>query len=300
MPIGRRGWRWFWPRFRSGSTGSKVAFGALLVCAAWVYAFLGLVVFDAAYWVLGKIARAQADRRIRVGLSVAFVAVYLIGISIAAASSPQANGPGASATPLVANANSTASAVPSASTADSSPSPTLGAPADTPTGAPTATDGDDTGSGVAGGSFAPNATGVLPPAAGGGAADRLSGEPDPSLTPGALNPAVTQATIGFTICVSGWTATIRPDTAFTDALKVKQIGQYGYTDTSTASYEEDHLISLELGCAPADAVTSGRSRTLWRCPTVDPPVPTSRTALRPSSRTRSVLARSPLPRPRVR
>ncbi|MGW4529241.1 hypothetical protein [Amycolatopsis sp. NPDC004378] len=34
--------------------------------------------------------------------------------------------------------------------------------------------------------------------------------PDPACTPGALNPDVTQASIGSTICVSGWTATIRP------------------------------------------------------------------------------------------
>jgi hypothetical protein len=90
-----------------------------------------------------------------------------------------------------------------------------------------------------------------------GSTQRLPGEPDPALTPGALNPAVTQATIHSTICVSGWTATIRPSESFTDALKVKQIGQYGYTDTKTSDYEEDHLISLELGGAPAD------SRNLW-------------------------------------
>jgi hypothetical protein len=68
---------------------------------------------------------------------------------------------------------------------------------------------------------------------------------------------VTQATIGSTICVSGWTATIRPSSSFTTALKIKQIVQYGYSDTQTSSYEEDHLISLELGGAPADA------RNLW-------------------------------------
>ena len=84
------------------------------------------------------------------------------------------------------------------------------------------------------------------------AAGRLPGEPDPALTPGALNPAVTQATIGTTICVSGWTATIRPPSSYTTALKIQQIGLYGYTDTSTAAYEEDHLISLELGGAPRD------------------------------------------------
>jgi hypothetical protein len=77
------------------------------------------------------------------------------------------------------------------------------------------------------------------------------------LTPGALNPAVTQATIRSTICVSGWTATIRPGSAFTDGLKIRQIAEYGYSDTKSSSYEEDHLISLELGGAPADP------RNLW-------------------------------------
>ena len=84
------------------------------------------------------------------------------------------------------------------------------------------------------------------------AAGRLPGEPDPALTPGALNPVVTQATIGTTICMSGWTATIRPPSSYTTALKIQQIGLYGYPDTSTAAYEEDHLISLELGGAPRD------------------------------------------------
>lgn len=118
-------------------------------------------------------------------------------------------------------------------------------------------DPNDEGSGAAGASFAPKATGVLPPTSNTAPADRLAGEPDPKLTPGALNPAVTQATIGSTICVSGWTATIRPSSSFTDGLKVQQIAQYGYSDTKTASYEEDHLISLELGGAPADP------RNLW-------------------------------------
>ncbi len=85
----------------------------------------------------------------------------------------------------------------------------------------------------------------------------LPGEPDRRLTPGALNPAVTPATIGATICVSGWTATVRPSSSYTTALKIQQIAQYGYTDTSTSSYEEDHLIPLELGGAPADV------RNLW-------------------------------------
>ena len=76
--------------------------------------------------------------------------------------------------------------------------------------------------------------------------------PDPSCTPGATNPDVTQDTIDQTICVSGWTSTVRPPASYTNALKVNQIAEYGYSDTSTADYEEDHLIPLELGGAPRD------------------------------------------------
>ncbi len=66
-----------------------------------------------------------------------------------------------------------------------------------------------------------------------------------------LNPAVTQATIRNTICVSGYTATIRPSTSLTSPLKAAQIAAYGYADTNPSSYEEDHVVPLELGGAPA-------------------------------------------------
>jgi hypothetical protein len=102
------------------------------------------------------------------------------------------------------------------------------------------------------------ATGLVPiTAAASTALDRLPGEPDPLLTPGATNPDVTQATIAATICVSGWTATIRPPTAYTNALKGQQIAQYAYPITAASAYEEDHLISLQLGGAPSDP------RNLW-------------------------------------
>lgn len=76
--------------------------------------------------------------------------------------------------------------------------------------------------------------------------------PDPVCQPGAYNPDVTQDTINSTICVSGWTATVRPPSSYTTALKKQQIVEYGYTDTSTADYEEDHFVPLELGGAPRD------------------------------------------------
>jgi hypothetical protein len=76
--------------------------------------------------------------------------------------------------------------------------------------------------------------------------------PDPNCTPGVTNPNVTQANIWSTICKVGWTSTIRPPRTVTYKLKVQGIKDYGYADKSTASYEEDHLISLELGGSPSD------------------------------------------------
>jgi hypothetical protein len=79
--------------------------------------------------------------------------------------------------------------------------------------------------------------------------------PNHARTPGAVNPAVTQANIHRTICVRGWTATVRPSSSLTTALKVKQLATgYAYHgDRVKGHYEEDHLISLELGGAPAAA-----------------------------------------------
>src|SRR5947208_5678057 len=79
---------------------------------------------------------------------------------------------------------------------------------------------------------------------------------DPVRTPGVLNPDVTQANIRSTICRHGWTATIRPPTSYTNALKRKQMRQYGEAG-SLSDYQEDHLISLELGGNPTDP------RNLW-------------------------------------
>ena len=81
--------------------------------------------------------------------------------------------------------------------------------------------------------------------------------PRRGLTPGAINPAVTQATIHVTICRPGWTRTVRPPERFTERLKRAQIRDYGYRDHRLRDYEEDHLIPLELGGAPASP------RNLW-------------------------------------
>jgi hypothetical protein len=79
---------------------------------------------------------------------------------------------------------------------------------------------------------------------------------DPVRTPGVLNPDVTQVNIKQTICVPGWTRTVRPPVDYTNALKVKQMRAY-HEAGSPSDYQEDHLISLELGGNPTDP------RNLW-------------------------------------
>lgn len=77
--------------------------------------------------------------------------------------------------------------------------------------------------------------------------------PSPFRTPGVTNPSITQETMSQTICNKAWsTKSIRPSVSYTNKLKLSQIKEYGYTDTNPADYEEDHLISLELGGSPTD------------------------------------------------
>jgi len=80
--------------------------------------------------------------------------------------------------------------------------------------------------------------------------------PDPTCTPGATNPAVTQADLSTTICRKGFTSGIRPPTSITSREKAANKRSYGYTGSSRTG-EYDHLISLELGGSPNDA------RNLW-------------------------------------
>jgi hypothetical protein len=75
-------------------------------------------------------------------------------------------------------------------------------------------------------------------------------------TPGVLNPDVRQETIGQTICLRGWTRTVRPPTEYTSQLKVEQLSAFGLTG-GPEDYQEDHLISLELGGHATDP------RNLW-------------------------------------
>ncbi len=84
--------------------------------------------------------------------------------------------------------------------------------------------------------------------------------PDPHCTPGAVDPQVTQADIGSTVCSSGFTSTVRPPEHVTEQEKAASAAAYGYTGSFHVA-EYDHLIPLELGGDPNDPAN------LW----VEPP-----------------------------
>jgi hypothetical protein len=71
--------------------------------------------------------------------------------------------------------------------------------------------------------------------------------PDPSCTPGTVDPAVTQANIDSTICTPGYSTSVRPPESQTEAFKwhvaEPACGQH------ELSGELDHLVPLELAGA---------------------------------------------------
>ena len=84
--------------------------------------------------------------------------------------------------------------------------------------------------------------------------------PDPATTPGVLNPLVTDATLPQTLCSRvkdkdgfTWIHDQRPPDAYTDALKLKDLGP----GMKPEDCEEDHLFSIEDGGHPRDP------RNLW-------------------------------------
>lgn len=97
-----------------------------------------------------------------------------------------------------------------------------------------------------------------------------AGLPPPS-TPGVTNTAVTTATMGRTICVSGWTAMVRPPVSYTNKLKRMQMAPPDANDDKIQApngrtyhvvglnlpgtpldYEEDHREPLKVGGDPYD------------------------------------------------
>lgn len=97
------------------------------------------------------------------------------------------------------------------------------------------------------------------------AAPGSSIKPNAKVTPGAINPSVTQENIKTNVCKANWTSTVRPTVAYTNRLKEKQLaGDYksfvSIYGADPKNYEEDHLISLQLGGSPTDP------KNLWPQP----------------------------------
>lgn len=77
----------------------------------------------------------------------------------------------------------------------------------------------------------------------------VNGLPDNACTPGEADARVTEDNIHTTICISGYSSSVRPPVSVTNTIKTERMQAYGDTD-SKANYELDHLISLELGGCP--------------------------------------------------
>ena len=69
----------------------------------------------------------------------------------------------------------------------------------------------------------------------------------PSLMAAQLNPNVTQSNIYQTICVKGWTSTVRPPVSYTNKIKRLLLPK----GASMRDYELDHGIPLALGGHPS-------------------------------------------------
>ena len=86
---------------------------------------------------------------------------------------------------------------------------------------------------------------------------------DPACTPGAISPKVTLQTLDTTICRNGYSKSIRPPHAITEAEKKANAAAYSYTGP-LSEVEYDHLIPLSLGGDPNDP------RNLWVEPGASP------------------------------
>lgn len=91
----------------------------------------------------------------------------------------------------------------------------------------------------------------LASACAGGAARPVEVVAAPEARHGAVNPNVTQANIGSTICVPGYTATIRPPQSYTAPIKRALWIKAGRKGT-LSDFELDHWIPLGSGGAPYD------------------------------------------------
>lgn len=66
----------------------------------------------------------------------------------------------------------------------------------------------------------------------------------------ALNPDVSQETIQQTICVKGYSATVRQSTTYTNPIKYRLMRQDGIPESESSGWALDHRIPISLGGHP--------------------------------------------------
>lgn len=72
----------------------------------------------------------------------------------------------------------------------------------------------------------------------------------PCLADPALNADVNQHNIGATICVAGYTKTVRPPARYTNKIKKGLMRDQGIPLADIHDYELDHIVPLALGGCP--------------------------------------------------
>ena len=71
-----------------------------------------------------------------------------------------------------------------------------------------------------------------------------------ALSAALLNSDVRSDTINQTICVTGYTETVRPATSYTNAIKFRLMREAGIDQAQSKDYALDHIVPLVLGGHP--------------------------------------------------
>ena len=67
-----------------------------------------------------------------------------------------------------------------------------------------------------------------------------------------INPDVMPFTIQNTICIKGWTASVRPPVSYTNHIKKQRLHEMGLPLELIGNFQLDHKLPLSLGGSPAD------------------------------------------------
>jgi hypothetical protein len=110
----------------------------LLAVGGFFYVLMGPLVFDAAYWLLGKVVRVQADRRVRIVASLVLAVVYLASMEYIGLNEKPSTEPGATSTTAIAAAASPAASAATATPTVAATTAPTATPAVTATPGPTA------------------------------------------------------------------------------------------------------------------------------------------------------------------